>query len=108
MRTIVIFSFLLLLACGCVSQKQLSERWERESGDYYAKYCHAQSPQTAIDALNDYLRFVDDFERTKAVRPRYAFARALTEGRIAMIYERLGNHQTARSFMERAVADVER
>jgi len=107
MRIIATFS-ILLLVCSCDSQKQLGERWEYESDAYYSKYCQAQSPQAAIVALSDFLRFVDDFERTKAVRPRYAFARALTEGRIAMIYEQLGNKQASRLFMDRAINDVER
>jgi hypothetical protein len=108
MRIVAKSGILLLLACGCASQKQLEQQWERESNTYYAKYCQAQSPQAAIDALNDYLRFVDDFERKKVVGPRYAFARALTEGRISMIYEQLGDHQASRTFMDRAVDDVER
>ena len=106
MRIIVTLCFLLLVTCGCVSQKWSRQQWERASGDYYARYCHAQSPQAAIDELNDYLHYVDNFERKKVVGPRYAFARALTEGRITMVYEQLGDQKASRVFMDRAVVDV--
>ena len=108
MRIIATSTLLLVLVCGCVSQKQLNERWERESGNYYLKYCQAESPQAAIDALNDYLHFVDNFELKKAIGPRYSFARALTECRISMIYEQLGNKQASQAFMGRAVEDAEK
>jgi hypothetical protein len=107
MRIVGTSSILLLLACGCISQKQLDQQWEHESGVYYTQYCQAQSPQAAIDALKDYLHYIDTFERKKVVGPRYAFARALTEGRISIIYEQLGDRQASRTFMERAVAEAE-
>ena len=68
MRIISTSSVLLLLVCGCASQKRLGEQWERESGVSYTRYCQAQSPQAAIDALNDYLHYVDNFERKKVGR----------------------------------------
>jgi tetratricopeptide (TPR) repeat protein len=81
-------------------------KFNREQVKYGELYLHARSREAAIEVLQDYLQMVDHFERHGFKLVRYGAARGFAEARIAIIYDELGEHQTAKTFMERALNDI--
>jgi len=67
----------------------------------------AESPEAALNVLKDYLKVVDDFQNREVKNIRYDMARSLFETRISLVYQELGDSQSARTFMDRAVWDYQ-
>jgi hypothetical protein len=107
MRTLSTLAILAVtFFCGCVSQKDLQTQFLKVSDDYYARYCHAQSRETAISELKDYLAALDAIQKPWATKVRYSKGRSLAEARLSLIYEQIGDSQDAGIFMDQALRHI--
>jgi hypothetical protein len=102
--TVLVLS--LAFICGCASQSQMRKEFLSQENEYGDKYSHAKTPEDAIIVLKDYLKMVDHFQHRGFTEVRYGVARGFAETRIAIIYEELGDKQSARIYMDRALADI--
>ena len=93
---------------GCTSQKKAEDHFLKMSNDFYFKYCHAQSPEAAINTLKDYLAEVEIMRNPRATKVRYDKGRGFAEARISLIYDQLGDNQNASIFLEQALRDMQK
>jgi hypothetical protein len=84
----------------------MSEEFSSQEAESWQKYSHAKSREDAIGVLKDYLKMVDRFKQRGFTGIRYGVAKGFAETRIAIIYEELGDSQTSRIFMDRALSDI--
>jgi len=88
MRSIATSCFLLLLACGCVSEEEPGQQWEHESGSYFARSCLAQSPQiTTGDQIENVIINLPDGWKDDVTGPIILPKTASTEDVLPKVFE---------------------